>query len=304
MKSLSKRLLSLAVVLIMLLTFVPAVFAAETDEAVPSFSAFLLGDLADGNQSNVKSISIFLNADNEDVSIEDFIDFVLTLDGEAVEFEFASDEWTAETVDADGANIVVYSKSFAAALTEPGVYELTFKFKGEDSSASLTVGDAAEGEDEPEAPSWTGPDSLSVIPTSSTVLVDGESVTFDAYTVVQNNFFKLRDLAYILTSVEGDVTFSVSYVAEENAIYLVKGEAYEEVGGEMQGKGEGAKTAEINKVTKVYVDGELIDCVVYAIEGNNYFMLRSIGEALDFDVTWESATNTIVIDTSSSYTAD
>jgi uncharacterized repeat protein (TIGR01451 family) len=40
----------------------------------------------------------------------------------------------------------------------------------------------------------------------------------------------------------------------------------------------------------------------YNIEGNNYFRLRDIGEALDFGVTWDSAKNTVVIDTSKGYT--
>ena len=36
-------------------------------------------------------------------------------------------------------------------------------------------------------------------PTASTVLVDGENVAFDAYNIADNNYFKLRDLAFTLS---------------------------------------------------------------------------------------------------------
>jgi hypothetical protein len=38
----------------------------------------------------------------------------------------------------------------------------------------------------------------SASPTSSTVLVNGKNVAFDAYNINGNNYFKLRDLAYTL----------------------------------------------------------------------------------------------------------
>lgn len=42
----------------------------------------------------------------------------------------------------------------------------------------------------------------------------------------------------------------------------------------------------------------------YNILDNNYFKLRDLGQAFDFDVSWDEASQTITIDTSASYTPD
>jgi len=36
----------------------------------------------------------------------------------------------------------------------------------------------------------------------------------------------------------------------------------------------------------------------YYIEGNNYFKLRDIGQAFNFDMDWDGAKNAILVDTS------
>lgn len=42
----------------------------------------------------------------------------------------------------------------------------------------------------------------------------------------------------------------------------------------------------------------------YNIDGNNYFKLRDLGEALNFSVTWGAANNMIRIDTSAEYSQE
>lgn len=54
----------------------------------------------------------------------------------------------------------------------------------------------------------------------------------------------------------------------------------------------------------VLVNGEQVAFDAYTINQNNYFKLRDVGQAFDFDVTWDGANNTIVVDTNQSYTAD
>ena len=58
-------------------------------------------------------------------------------------------------------------------------------------------------------------------PTSSTVLVDGQAISFDAYNIEGNNYFKLRDLAYVLSGT--DKQFEVSWDSKENTIWLTSG---------------------------------------------------------------------------------
>ena len=145
------------------------------------------------------------------------------------------------------------------------------------------------------------PPALVANPTAATVLVNGEPVAFDAYNINDNNYFKLRDLAYVLTDTEK--CFEVDWDGEKQAITLISGEAYTEVGGEMEGKGSEVKTP-LPSNAKVYLDGDEMQFTAYNIEGNNYFKLRDIGEAFDFGVDWNGELQTIVIDTGKGYTPD
>ena len=140
---------------------------------------------------------------------------------------------------------------------------------------------------------------LTANPTASTVLVNGVNKAFDAYNINENNYFKLRDLAFVLSGTEKQ--FEVSWDAAANAISLTSGKAYTAVGGEMTGAGAGAKFP-TETTSKILKDGAEIKLTAYNIDGNNYFKLRDIGLAFNFGVTWDGARNTIVIDTSIGYT--
>ena len=60
-------------------------------------------------------------------------------------------------------------------------------------------------------------------PTASKVTVNGEAKAFEAYNINSNNYFKLRDIAYVLNGT--DASFSVGWDGAANSIALVKGEA-------------------------------------------------------------------------------
>lgn len=136
-------------------------------------------------------------------------------------------------------------------------------------------------------------------PTASNVLVNGKQIAFDAYNIGGNNYFKLRDLAYVLS--ESKKQFEVTWDGENNAILLSSNTAYTIVGGEMEGKGTGSKITRPSS-SKILLDGKEIDLSAYTINGNNYFKLRDIGQAFNFGVIWDSANNTIIIDTNIEYT--
>lgn len=137
-------------------------------------------------------------------------------------------------------------------------------------------------------------------PTASTVTVNGSAVSFDAYTIDGNNYFKLRDLAYVLSGTEKQ--FAVGWDGANNAISITSGMAYTAVGGEMTTGSASNTTATLSTAT-VYMDGAQVALTAYTINGNNYFKLRDVASALDFGVTWDSATSTIGIDTTTGYTA-
>ena len=143
----------------------------------------------------------------------------------------------------------------------------------------------------------TGTSGITAVPTAATVLVDGLPLAFDAYNIDGNNYFKLRDLAYVLNG--SDKQFGVSWYA--NAIHLTSGQSYTAVGGEMSAKGSGEQSAKAT-TSKIILDGEEISLTAYNIGGNNYFKLRDVGEIFDFGVGWNNDTKTITIDTSAAYT--
>lgn len=136
--------------------------------------------------------------------------------------------------------------------------------------------------------------------TASSVLVNGEKKNFDAYSIGGNNYFKLRDLAYVLNGTEKQ--FGVGWNGADNAITLTSGAAYTPVGGEMAA-GSSAAPSVAPASAKVLVDGKEVSLTAYSIGGNNYFKLRDIGELFNFGVGWDGATSTITIDTTTGYTA-
>jgi hypothetical protein len=142
---------------------------------------------------------------------------------------------------------------------------------------------------------------LKASPTSAAVLVDGQSVSFDAYNIADSNYFKLRDLAYVLNGTGEQ--FSVTWDGAANTIALTSGAPYTPVGGEMAKKGS-AQVKPVSSAATLLIDGNKVGLNAYQIGGNNYFRLRDIGEALDFGVEWDGGRNSILIDTSKSYTPD
>ena len=158
---------------------------------------------------------------------------------------------------------------------------------------------AHDGEMPPQEP--TTPTAKTAQPTHSKVYVDGLSVSFDAYTIDGNNYFKLRDLAHVLSGTQ--TKFDVQWDGDKNAINLVSNKPYTAVGGEMSQGDSVPKEGKIS-TSAFYLDGNEIALTAYTIDGNNYFKLREIGMAFDFDVTWDEKNNSIMVETDASYTAD
>ena len=140
--------------------------------------------------------------------------------------------------------------------------------------------------------------NLSANPTASTVYVNGAAKEFEAYIINGNNYFKLRDLAYVMNGTAKQ--FEVGYDSATKAITLTTGKAYTPDGGEMA-KGDGkAKTASPT-ASKIYLNGKELSLTVYLIGGNNFFKLRDLMEAIDVFVGYDNATKAITLDTSKGY---
>ena len=138
------------------------------------------------------------------------------------------------------------------------------------------------------AATMTLPEELSqpiiATPIPFPVYVDDQLISFGAYLVEGNSYFKLRDLAYVLDGT--DKQFSVGWDAFSNAISLNRGQPYSPVGGEMDIIIDGEREA-IPAVAKLYIDGWETTLTAFNIDGNNYFKVRDMGQTLDFSVVWD-----------------
>lgn len=132
-----------------------------------------------------------------------------------------------------------------------------------------------------------------VTPSPQKLSVDGTDADCDKYNIDGSNYFKLRDLAYLLS--KSDSRFSVAFDAESNAVTVVPGGDYVPVGGELERGKDLSKTAVASKQF-VLINGEAVEGIsVYNIGGNNYFKLRDLGSALGFTVAFDADANTAVV---------
>ena len=125
---------------------------------------------------------------------------------------------------------------------------------------------------------------------TQTVCLDGLKYDTVAYNIDDNNYFKLRDIAKIL---DGTIkSFDIEYDAATNSIDMLSFYDYAAAGGELT-PGDGAERTALSSSVFVTLDGVPIKETCYNIEGNNYFKLRDITDALDCRVEWDNNTQMI-----------
>ncbi len=127
--------------------------------------------------------------------------------------------------------------------------------------------------------------------------VNGVSKQLNAYNISGSNFVKLRDIASLLLGTNKQ--FSVGYNEVTNAIALLSGGYYTSNGQENIALTQ-SKDIMIS-IQTVTLDNQPTVMTAYNIDGNNYVMLRDLAVLLNFGLTYNSATDTIQITTSSNY---
>lgn len=144
--------------------------------------------------------------------------------------------------------------------------------------------------------------SLKISPSTHKVTLDGNAVEPQGYNIENNNYYKLRDIAYILNGT--DSQFDVSWVSDANRIELTSGTAYQAVGGEMADSVSAQIQSCMPSSATITLDGETVSLTGYLVNGNNYYKLRDIGSALGFGVDYDSDTQTVLIDSVASSSQD
>lgn len=117
----------------------------------------------------------------------------------------------------------------------------------------------------------------------STSLSDtaGQSADPTIYNIGGNTYFKLRDLGRLLN-------FGVTYDKATNSVHIDPDAAYVPEPGESSITQNTATAPASAAATSqaLYLDGARITPTVYNIKGNNYIGLRTLGELVDFGVSY------------------
>lgn len=127
------------------------------------------------------------------------------------------------------------------------------------------------------------------------ISVDGSDYLLDAYNIGNYNYFKLRDIAYILSGTEKQ--FDVTWDGSKKTINLLSGKSYTAVGNELSVTHDNIKKTAIPNTSSILLDGKEIKLTAYSIDGYNYFKLRDLATVFDFYVEWDSYYGTIIIET-------
>ena len=156
--------------------------------------------------------------------------------------------------------------------------------------------DIEETPAEPETPAEETPAEPTedvVMPTNQALTVNGEAVTgAQVYNINGSNYFKLRDVAALLNGTGSQ--FALEYDAENRTIVLTTGQAYTPDGSELTA-GEDQSGTAVRSSQPLMIDGSGASLEAFNIGGNNYFMLRALGEALGFEVDYDAASRTMIV---------
>ncbi len=134
--------------------------------------------------------------------------------------------------------------------------------------------------------------NISATRSTANLLVDGERVMVNGYTVNDSNYFKIRDIAMILRN--SSAKFNVSWDSALEAIMINPGDDYVVVGGELSNDIEGDMKV-VDNSTPIYVNGRQTAITAYNINGSTYFKIRDIADAAGFGIQWDGGSQTINI---------
>ena len=122
--------------------------------------------------------------------------------------------------------------------------------------------------------------------------VGGRSVTCEMYNIDGSNYFKLRDLAALLSGTPAQ--FSLAYDREARAILVKRGEAYDLQPGDLSLEEDRSATA-VPSSQSVWIDGRETAVSAWNLGGNNYFRLRELAGLLGFGVEYDEERRTVLV---------
>ena len=202
----------------------------------------------------------------------------------------------------------VYILTAGAAAAEPAAASETVGESAVFAQAeAAAAADTAAQDAAPEAAAETTADTVSaveppvaraiterIVVSDHKVQVNGQAVKPQAYNIGGYNYFKLRDIAYMLRGTSS--SFVVTWVSVNQAINIISGATYTAVGGEMTVASVSSIRVQ-ESTAKLLLDGSGISIKGYNINGNNYYKIADMSAAIGFSVAFESTGRTVQITT-------
>lgn len=139
---------------------------------------------------------------------------------------------------------------------------------------------------------YTAPDEHNAVPSQASVTVNSSPVNINAYTINYNNYYRIRDIAYILKNTSA--AFDVGWDNQTGTITItsVPEGTYT---GDMPLTGIQFPSDAVKSSASIVVNGQAVTPEIYNIDGNTFFKLRDIVEYLGADVSWDSDASVINI---------
>lgn len=125
---------------------------------------------------------------------------------------------------------------------------------------------------------------------TQTLVYNGNAVSLDAYNIEGYTYFRLRDLAALLS---GSI-HCFSLEADEQAC-RVDVTRFEKTGGTPTVPGEDLSLSCAESAWTLSVDGNMVDCKIYNIGGHNFFRLRDLACALGFCAGYDADAGQVLL---------
>jgi hypothetical protein len=130
-------------------------------------------------------------------------------------------------------------------------------------------------------------------PQNSALLLDDFPIELDSYNINGSNYFRLRDLALIMSGTFSQ--FDVEWDNDGQTVVIRRNVAYTALEDELTvGTIAYAGFVQTTSISAL-IDGELFELQACNINGNNYFKLRDLAVPLRFEVDWDG--KNVIVDT-------
>lgn len=126
------------------------------------------------------------------------------------------------------------------------------------------------------------------------ILFDGKEIdTIEAYNIEGNNYFKLRDVAALVSGTE--INFDVSFNETRRSVEITRDTAYKKQKNDLVKKVSDSKLDVRNAKPVCYIDNEKVLYKGYLINNNNFFRLRDLGKTIGFYVSYDKDEDAVII---------